>query len=158
MFFSSEWHKEKKKKASCSIKCFFNLFFPTSYIWKNYSNFSSPVGMLLFVWLKELHEADCLDCSSPQNLFWLLVCVALVVKLTVMPIPKLCLFLTLISQQALGLHNATPLIYKVSTCSIEYKTLIYSTGKRGEGEKESFVFVFFFSFRLLAVVQLSNFN
>lgn len=41
-------------------------------------------------------------------------CVALVVKHTVMPIPKWCLFLALISQQDLSPPNATPLINKVN--------------------------------------------
>lgn len=72
--------------------------------------------------MEELHKPSwdvvfgvlvCLS-SSLQAMFGLPGCVALVVKLTVMPTPKLCLFLALISQQALGPRNATPLINKVN--------------------------------------------
>lgn len=65
------------------------------YMWKSAS---SPVGKFLFLCLKKLHSVYRLS-SSPQTLLWLHDCVALVVKHTVMPIPKWCLFLTLISQQ-----------------------------------------------------------
>lgn len=109
---TSEWQSGTRAKWNMTASwidlcCFLIRDVSPSYTWKNCS--SPVVKLLLFL---------CVSKSStvvvPSEKLWIPGCVALAVKHTVMPIPKWCLFLALISQQAQGPRNATPLINKVN--------------------------------------------